>query len=101
MKNSHHRNTCRLCGAPNPELAVPIKASPIADAYIPAGRLSEPQELFPLDLYLCRNCGHVQLLDVVNPEVLFRDYIYTTSISLGLVQHFQNYADEMVRRFSS
>jgi SAM-dependent methyltransferase len=42
----------------------------------------------------------VQLLDVVNPNVLFRDYIYTTSVSLGLVQHFQNYADEMVRRFA-
>lgn len=99
MKNTYKRTSCRLCDAANPELVVPIKASPIADAYVLAKRLSQPQEVFPLDLYLCHQCGHVQLLDVVNPEILFLDYIYTTSISLGLVQHFQAYADELLRRY--
>ena len=78
---------------------MPIKPSPIADAYVPASRMSEQQELYPLDLYLCRECGHVQLLDVVDPQVLFRDYIYTTSISLGLVEHFRKYADEVSTQF--
>jgi len=100
MKNSTHRQTCRLCDSPNLELAVPIKASPIADAYLPASRLAEVQELYPLDLYLCHDCGHVQLLEVVDPKVLFADYIYRTSISLGLVEHFRKYADEMVRRYA-
>lgn len=100
MQHFIHRTTCRLCESSKVELGVPIKASPIADAYVPATRLNEVQELFPLDLYLCHDCGHVQLLDVVNPEILFADYIYTTSISLGLVEHFRRYADEIVRRYS-
>src|SRR6185436_11905143 len=98
MKNSTHRRTCRLCNSANVELAVPIKASPIADAYLPPDRLAEVQQLYPLDLYLCHDCGHVQLLEVVDPKVLFADYIYRTSVSLGLVEHFRKYADEMVRR---
>jgi hypothetical protein len=94
-----HRNTCRLCNSPQVELAVPMEPSPIADAYVPATKLNEAQEVFPLDLYLCRNCGHVQLLDVINPDILFRDYIYSTSTSLGLVNHFNKYAAEVVSKF--
>jgi len=88
----YRRDTCRLCDSSNLELCVPMKESPIADAFIPASRLGQSQKLYPLDLYLCNNCGHVQNLDVVNPEILFRDYLYTTSSSASLVEHFRNYA---------
>lgn len=101
MKTSTQRRTCRLCDSPRLDLAVPIKPSPVADAYVPADRLAEKQELYALDLYLCADCGHVQLLEVVDPGILFRNYIYTTSISLGLVEHFRRYADQFVRRFAS
>lgn len=99
MKNCHHRDTCRLCESAEVELAVPIAASPIADAYLPPERADESTERYPLDLYLCRACGHAQLLDVVDPNVLFGDYIYTTSISKGLVKHFEEYAALMKERF--
>jgi SAM-dependent methyltransferase len=81
-------------------LAVPIRATPVADAYLPAERRHESQVCFPLDLYLCTDCGHTQLLDVVDPEFLFRDYIYSTSISLGLVDHFRRYAADVTKRFA-
>lgn len=45
-----------------------------------------------MDLYLCRACGHGQLLDVVSPKLLFGSYIYTTSSSPGLVDYFRDYA---------
>ena len=45
-----------------------------------------------MDLYLCRDCGHGQLLDVVSPKLLFGDYIYTTASSPGLVNYFRQYA---------
>lgn len=96
MQTLSRRKSCRLCDSTSLELAVPIKASPIADAYVPAARLGQPQEIYPLDLYLCGDCGHVQNLDVVNPEVLFRDYLYTSSSSGGLVEHFRKYAADVV-----
>ena len=93
-----HRTSCRLCDSPQVEIAVPINPSPIADAYLPPERASEPQPSYPLDLYLCRRCGHVQLLDVVDPDVLFGDYIYSSSASPSLVDYFRRYADEVVER---
>lgn len=93
----HRRERCRLCDGQNLELAVPLNPSPIADAYIPASRLGQPQELYPLDLYLCCDCGHIQNIDVVDPEILFRDYLFTTESSAGLVQHFRQYATDIVK----
>lgn len=95
------RDRCRLCDSKHLELALPIAASPIADAYVPAERLNEQQGTYPLDLYLCTECGHVQNIDVVNPEILFRDYIYVTSSSMGLVEHYRRYADEVVSQFGT
>ncbi|MEG4799124.1 class I SAM-dependent methyltransferase [Microcoleus sp. ARI1-B5] len=97
-KSSFRRSTCRLCGATDVELAVPVAATPPGDRYVSSEYLDEHQETYPLDLYLCRSCGLLQLLDVVDPEVLYGKYIYTTSISLGLVEHFRKYADTVVER---
>src|SRR5258706_2153106 len=80
------RTTCRLCFSPQLELALSIKATPVGDAYVSQERLSEPQDLYPLDVYLCKQCGHAQHLDVVDPTILFRNYTYKTVSSSGLVE---------------
>ena len=88
------RNTCRLCEASELELVLKLTPTPIVDAYFSEKRT---QEIYPLDVFLCRHCGHVQLLDVINPEILFGNYTYVTSGSPGLVEHFRHYADDILR----
>jgi SAM-dependent methyltransferase len=99
-ENLLRRDHCRLCDSKKLDLALPIKPSPIADAYIPASRLGKPQGLYPLDLYLCGDCGHIQNIDVVSPELLFRDYLFTTSSSVGLLAHFKQYAADILSGLS-
>ncbi|EKD75410.1 MAG: hypothetical protein ACD_44C00139G0003 [uncultured bacterium] len=94
--NSYIRKTCRLCLGNDLVLAVPIKDSPVGDAFITKENLLIPQPSYSLNLYLCQTCAHVQLLTVVNPKILFGDYIYRTSTSYELVQHFKNYANEVI-----
>lgn len=96
----HHNYHCRLCSGTSLRQVLPLEASPIADAYVPASRLTEPQPRFPMDLYQCDACGHVQLLDVVSPDVLFKDYFYNTSDSPGLVEHFRKYVEALATRFA-
>ena len=57
------------------------------------------QETFPLDLYFCKNCHHVQLLDVVNPDYLFSNYLYVSGTSPAFVKHFENYANFVVDQY--
>lgn len=93
---SHHREACRLCDSRDLELVVPITPTPLADAYVTEAESTLPQPVFPLDLYQCRACGHVQLLDVVEPGAIFRHYSYFSGRSPGLVRHFRDYADQVL-----
>lgn len=93
------RNDCRLCGGKDLALAVPMPATAIADAYVAKGQLSEAQAVYPLDLYFCRTCAHVQLLDVVDPRLMFRsDYTYLSGSSAGIIKHFREYAASVLQR---
>ena len=96
MEHVTHKTDCRLCGSSSLDHVLPIRPSPIGDAFVSAERGSEPQDLYPLDCYLCLDCGHLQNLDVVDADILFRDYTYRTSVSLGLVEHFKRYAHSVV-----
>lgn len=94
------RKTCRLCGGEDLELVFPLAPSPLADSYVEETQLDAPQPCYPLDLHLCHHCGMVQLLTVVQPEGIYRDYLYETSSSLGLVDHFAVYARSILERLS-
>ena len=79
-------------------MVLPLGPTPLADAYVAKEHLSIPQHSYPLDLYLCKDCGFSQLLDVVHGESVYLDYIYETTSSLGLVEHFDKYAEEVSSR---
>jgi SAM-dependent methyltransferase len=98
LMHHHRRTTCRLCEANQLDLVVPITPTPMADAYVTAEQRAEAQPCYPLDMYQCRACGHVQLLDVVDPQLLFRRYSYFSGRSSGLVRHFGQYAENVIRK---
>ena len=76
-----------------------LAPTPPANAFVAADRLAEDQALFPLDVGLCERCAHVQLLDVLDPAVLFEDYVYVTGTSPSFVAHFEAYAAEVVAAY--
>lgn len=60
------RATCRLCHSRNLELVLSLTPTPPANAFINAADLGQNEERFPLDVFFCNDCAHVQLLDVVD-----------------------------------
>lgn len=98
--HASRRQSCRLCESRDLVLVLPIEPSPIADAFIGSDKKDHKQLLFPLDLYQCQGCGHAQNLDIVDPDLLFRDYIFRTSNSAGLVEHFRRYAEDITKDFN-
>src|SRR5580704_6395079 len=97
MSDFTHRTDCRLCESTKLDLVLPILPSAIGDAFVSKDQLQEKQGIYPLDTYLCIDCGHLQNLDIVDPDILFRNYTYRTSVSLGLVEHFRHYAADAVQ----
>lgn len=96
----HRRTACRLCGGKKLALVLSLEPTPPANAFVAANILDRPQERFPLDVFFCEACAHVQLLDVVDPRLLFENYVYVSGTSPVFVKHFEDYAGAVVNRFS-
>src|SRR6266567_1626330 len=92
------RTTCRLCDSKDLLPGLSLQPTPIGDDYVSADRLNLPTELFNLDLYLCAQCGQVQLRDVVSPDLLYASFPYVTSVSVGLPEHFRRFAEEVMHK---
>ena len=65
---------------------------PLANAFLGAPEEFADEAFYPLEVYFCEICSLVQLLDVVDPEVLFRNYIYVTGTSETMARHNAAYA---------
>ena len=88
------RTKCRLCDSVQLVLAVKLPLTTIADHYRVTGERRMP--LYPLDIYRCETCGHIQLLDILPPAILFdAEFTYMPSKNPALIEHFKMYADSV------
>lgn len=92
----HRRTDCRLCGSTELTVVLELTPTPPANAFVPEADRHKPQPLFPLDVFFCEACHHVQLLDVVSPELLFGHYVYVSGTSPVFVRHFESYARQVM-----
>lgn len=87
------RPDCRLCSSEMLRGVLALEPTPLANEFLKPGDSCE--ELFPLHLVECLACGHVQLPVVVDPERLFRNYVYVSGTSPAFVEHFRRYANDL------
>ncbi len=88
----HPLTSCILCRSANLVQAVPLAPIPIATPTFAVPEHLRTEDAFaaaPLDLMLCADCGHLQTSHLVDPEFNYKNYVYTTASSLGLVEHFR------------
>ena len=88
-KKHFRRKTCRLCHSNKLKSVVKFCATPPANAFVSNRDLNIEQETYPLEVFFCCNCKHVQLLDVVNPSILFKNYVYVSGTSPVFIKHFE------------
>ena len=81
-------------------LVFQLTPTPPANAFVPESELSIEQERFPLDVFFCRNCTHVQLLDVVDRRSVFEHYVYVSGTSPVFTRHFEAYAQDVMARYA-
>ncbi len=84
---------CRLCGG-TLEMVIPMRPMPEVERYVAT---PTAQELHPCDVYLCEDCGHTQLIDVIPPSQLYGNYLFRTGDNPALVEHYRQYAEDCKR----
>lgn len=97
-KEIYKRNDCRLCGSQNLELILPLTPTPPGDLYLKLKDSDKSKKCYPSDLYICRECGYVHLRDTLSASLIYPEYLYETTISSGLIEHFADYAKEVKLR---
>lgn len=95
MGKYKRRNLCRFCGKKNLYKFLDLGKMPHAGDFLKKRDVGK-ENLYPLRIYLCKDCGLVQILDIIPPSVLFKDYHYFSSVSLA--DHFQKYANYIKNR---
>lgn len=87
QKNSNQLNECLACGSDNLELTLNLNNQPLANSY--KDTAEEVQEEFPLAINRCEDCFHIQLTTSVDPELMFKNYLYVSGTSLTMKEHFR------------
>lgn len=90
------RTTCRACSGQNLQRFLSLGPTPLANSFLRSPDEFQHEASYPLDLYFCTDCALVQLLDVIDPEVLFRNYLYVTGTSDTITAHNRDYAQTVV-----
>ena len=95
-KKYNLKKFCTLCKSKNLKVVLKFGKTPLANSY--------PQKLkkeffSPLTVVLCKYCGHSQLLELVDPSIMFKNYLYVSGTSRVLKKHFEDYAKKMIKDF--
>ena len=94
------RSDCRLCGGTDLVEVLSFGETPLANAYLSSADLDKPELFAPLVVNMCNACKLIQLRDVVDPTVLFSNYLYVSGTSPVFVAHFAEYAKKTADRFA-
>lgn len=79
--------SCRVCGSSGMRLMLDLGNVPLANSLLEPAAQREPEPTFSLGIQFCPTCAIVQLTHTVDPELLFRHYLYTPSASTTWRNH--------------
>jgi SAM-dependent methyltransferase len=85
-------DACRACGSKRLRRYLDMGRTPLANSYLDAAAAAEPEFTEELCLQLCEDCGLSQLTKVVHPDRMFRHYLYVSSTTATIREHFAEFA---------
>ncbi len=94
--------SCILCGSANVKLILDLGLHPLADTFLKKEELEMEEEKYPLQVFLCGDCGHAMTGFIVPPEKRYQahDYSYDSQNSEVAVGHFSEMAADVIARES-
>jgi len=89
-----------MCNSNSLVEAMSLTPTPPGNDFLAKSELGRDEQTYPLDLYFCEECHHIQLGHVVDPKILYqKNYSYVSATSAYFVNHLKHYAKDMVERF--
>ena len=84
---------CPLCKSHDFVTVLKLQDTPLEDQFL---KNITNQSTYPLELALCNECGYVFLPHRISPEASYSDYIYVSGVTVGLRNHYDSYARQII-----
>jgi len=94
--NENLQIKCLCCNSAKIDKILKLVDSPLTDLYSPSLDISLKKKNYPLELYYCSECSHLQLGIQVPPEESYTKYLYNSKVTPGLKSSFLEYAKTLL-----
>jgi hypothetical protein len=91
--------SCSVCGEEKLEQFLTLGHQPPSDVFLKEEGLEKPEVTYPLNLFFCHTCSLVQLGYTVDPDILFRDYVYNTGSNNALKVNFKALVEKIITTY--
>lgn len=91
--------SCRVCGNTSMIPYLDLGMMPLSNNLAKSPEDPIHTQTYPLVVNFCDKCGLSQLSIVVNPEEMFSNYVYRSSISQGYINHCKEMAISLKNRW--
>lgn len=82
---------CIACAGTDLETVINLGIQPLANSFLKDS--DDPEESFMLATNYCKHCHHVQLTHKVDPDLLFKNYLYVSGTTKTQLEYFDWFAD--------
>jgi 2-polyprenyl-3-methyl-5-hydroxy-6-metoxy-1,4-benzoquinol methylase len=98
---SDHQLICKMCQSDKLELFLDLGDIPKVDRFLSTDELNKPELSYPLTVYLCKDCGLVQLGFIVPASELYNEhYAYESSTTKNRRENHNQLAEYICSTFN-
>jgi hypothetical protein len=102
MDNFTYVNTCKLCKSSELDNVLQLAPLPIGDRYVPEADKMKVVDTYPIDIMMCRSCGHYQNSGYVDPELIYAHYLSRPATTNPVLSDaYKEYVDSLLEKYSS
>lgn len=84
-------NNCVCCENSDLKLILDLGNQPLANNYLSTE--DQIENIYPLALNYCKTCTHLQLTHKVDPDLLFKNYLYVSGTAVTNRKHFEDFVN--------
>lgn len=90
ITGAQHLDSCLACGSSHLIPMLDLNDQCLANDFTDAPNTTQPA--FPLAVNMCTHCYHLQLTHAVDPNIIYRNYLYVSGTSQTYLDYMKWYA---------
>ena len=102
-ENISYLAACKICGNQKLKKVIKLNEQYISATFVQSNKDNDLKKIkTTLNLLLCvkddnpKNCGHLQLQEIINPDLLYRNYFYRSSTSNTMREDLKKVVDSVI-----